>query len=319
MPKVTYKCIDCGKERTAYSSSFNKGITKENYRCVKCANRREIHNPAWKPTTYKCIECGKERTDGPARFGGKTQENYRCVTCRNKYMATTPEWEERNKEGVEKRKNDPIWQSKMKIKNKNVVESKLWQENIKVGAKKRIEDINWWDNQLIASNGEGIWYGNRALRNANNNNRIYYCELWNDDLKRRIDAAYDYKSILSGKTRFDNNGRSLTHHHVYWQEKACCIWDEDTNGYYAWILNNGERVKYYIDGDPNKFVLLTDKEHGEVRGKKGTGKDRIYWIKLLENLVNERAKEGKKCYLSHEEYEVYKIEHADIIAKYKNK
>jgi hypothetical protein len=234
-------------------------------------------------------------------------------------MATTPEWEERNKEGVEKRKNDPIWQSKMKIKNKNVVESKLWQENIKVGAKKRIEDINWWDNQLIASNGEGIWYGNRALRNANNNNRIYYCELWNDDLKRRIDAAYDYKSILSGKTRFDNNGRSLTHHHVYWQEKACCIWDEDTNGYYAWILNNGERVKYYIDGDPNKFVLLTDKEHGEVRGKKGTGKDRIYWIKLLENLVNERAKEGKKCYLSHEEYEVYKIEHADIIAKYKNK
>ena len=75
--------------------------------------------------------------------------------------------------------------------------------------------------------------------------------------------------------------------------------------------------KYYIKGDPNKFVLLTDKEHGMVKGKKGTEKDRIYWIELMEGLIEERIKEGKKCYLTPEEYEVYKIEHADIIGKYK--
>ena len=141
--------------------------------------------------------------------------------------------------------------------------------------------------------------------------------MWN-----RIDAAYDYKSILSGKTRFENyKCEVLTHHHLYWQEMACCEWDEDKDGYYAWINNgtcaNPEWVKYYIKGDPNKFVLLTRDEHGKVRGSKKSGKDKIWWIMHMEDLVEQRAKEGKKCYLTPEEYEVYKIEHADVIAKYK--
>jgi len=230
----------------------------------------------------------------------------------------------------------PDYEEKCKARGKVLSDNIIWKENHDIAMKERASDPKWktwrieenkrmaqdpyWvEKHLIASTGEGIWYGNRTLRNANNNSKNYYCELWNDNLKRRIDAAYDYKSILSGKTRFDNNGRALTRHHLYWQEKACCVWDEDANGYYAWIINNGEKVKYYIKGDPNKFVLLTDKEHGIIRGKKGTTKDRIYYIKYLENLIEQRAKEGKKCYLSKEEYEVYKIEHADIIKKYKKR
>ena len=320
MPKVTYKCTDCGMESNLkHPSQFNKGITKENYRCPKCANKTAVRNPNWKPTTYKCVDCGKERTATPAHFKGMKRETYRCIGCFNKYRVADPEWLERNKIGAKKRKEDPVWQQKMKIKNKNMIESESWKENVKVGAKKRIEDITWWDNQLIAANGEGIWYGNKALINSNYDSRNHYCELWNKHLWVRIDAAYDYKSILSGKTKFENGGRALTRHHLYWQEKACCIWDEDVNGYYAWINNNGENVKYYIDGDPNKFVLLTDKEHGIVRGKKGTTKDRIYYIKFIEEKIKQREKQGKKCYLSPEEYEVYKIEHADIIEKYTKK
>jgi DNA-directed RNA polymerase subunit RPC12/RpoP/5-methylcytosine-specific restriction endonuclease McrA len=37
VPKVTYRCIDCGKERTQYPSEFKKG--PEEYRCRKCGSK----------------------------------------------------------------------------------------------------------------------------------------------------------------------------------------------------------------------------------------------------------------------------------------
>jgi DNA-directed RNA polymerase subunit RPC12/RpoP len=361
MPKVTYKCVDCGKESNPkYPSQFEK--SKEEYRCYECAEKLKI-----KKVTYKCIDCGKEKTAAPSAFS-KSKEEYRCAKCAaklrsqnpkwlenktnaNRKIVNTPEWKEKHKLGIEKRSNNEDWLKNNKESHQkrfasseyrskmSEISKRMWEdpicrndilnnmankknnpiviENIRNAAKTRSQNIKWVENNLIHLTGEGFWYGNKSLINANNNGKTYYCELWNQDLWNRIDAAYDFKSILSGKTRFENGGISLTHHHLYWQPKACCVWDEDINGYYTWILNNGEWIKYYIKGDPNKFVLLTVKEHGMIRGKKGTLKDRIYWIKLLEDLVEERRKRGKKCYLSHEEYEVYKVEHADVIAKYK--
>ena len=61
------------------------------------------------------------------------------------------------------------------------------------------------------------------------------------------------------------------------------------------------------------------KEHGIIKGKNGTIKDRIWWIKHMEGLIEQREKEGKKCYLTPEEYDVYKIDYADIISKYKKR
>jgi post-segregation antitoxin (ccd killing protein) len=251
------------------------------------------------------------------------------TTKANQKMIQTPEWKEANKKAIAKIMADPDYEEKCKERGKVLSSNQVWKENHDVAMKERANDPKWklWrieenkrmaqdphlvEKRLIVFTGEGFWYGNKILQKDRN----YYCELWNRDLWDRIDAAYDFKSILSGKTKFDNNGISLTHHHLYWQPKACCVWDEDANGYYAWIINNGERIKYYINGDPNKFVLLTVKEHGIIKGKKGTNKDRIYYIKLMEGLIEQRAKEGKKCYLSPEEYEVYKVEHADIIKKY---
>ncbi len=361
MPKITYKCVDCGKESTPkYAGQFEK--PKEEYRCYKCAEKLKI-----KRVTYKCVNCGKERTAAPSSFS-KPREEYRCNKCAakiwsqdpkfiakrteaNRKIVKTPEWKEKHKLGIEKRNHNPTWLENNKKSHRKLsldpnyrlkmseISKTAWEnpvyrtaqledrqrrkenliflENARNGIKSRSQNVKWVENNLIHLTGEGIWYGNRALRNANNDGKTYYCELWNRDLWDRIDAAYDFKSILSGKTKFDNNGISLTHHHLYWQPKACCIWDEDANGYYAWIINNGKQVKYYIEGDPNKFVLLTVKEHGIIRGKKGTLEDRIYWIKFIENLIGQRAKEGKKCYLSHAEYEIYKVEHADIIKKYK--
>lgn len=152
--------------------------------------------------------------------------------------------------------------------------------------------------KLVETLNGGIWYGN-----VPNDRRVHYCELWVPNLLTRIDIAQNYRSILSNKTKEDNkdhNGkpRSLTRHHVYWQPKACCEWDEDAQGYYAWINIESKRkpnwYKYYIDGDPNKFVLLTDSEHGMIK------RDKLKWIKIFEELIKTNL--NGKCYLTKEEY-----------------
>jgi hypothetical protein len=146
--------------------------------------------------------------------------------------------------------------------------------------------------KIIEGQIGGFWYG--AVRYKDK----IYCERWCPDLWRRIDEAQHYQSILSGKTKGDiicrdGKVRALFRHHVYWQPKACCEWDEDTNGYYAWIdigtARKPNRVKYYIPGDPNKFVLLTAHEHGMV------AKDKLKWIKIFEELIE--TKLGGVCYL----------------------
>jgi hypothetical protein len=144
----------------------------------------------------------------------------------------------------------------------------------------------------------GFWYGAVTYFEGKP-----YCELWTKNLLIRIRAYGGNKSILSGKTKADNNGRELSCHHVYGQKKACCVWDEDAQGYYAMI--DGER--YYIKGDPNKFVVLTSEEHGWVK------KDKLKWIKIFEDIIE---KQGGKCYYTKEEWkEIKSSERNQIVAQ----
>ena len=348
--RITHVCFDCGKERTAFPSCFSKNVRNGGvYRCPDCAIKL-LPNPNPNvgksiKVSYKCIDCGTESTlRSPYEFGkGITRENYRCKKCALIFLSKDPKWLKNVTEAAQKRVKDPKWKEQNKIMLEGRSKNPNWRENCKntfkriaedpILSKKRLDamskmydDPTWVENHLIGTTGEGMWYGNKHLTRANNGeHRKYYCESWNPNLWDRIDAAYDYKSILSGKTRFENyNQEHLSRHHLYWQEKACCEWDEDANGYYAWIDNSNnnaqhEWIKYYIKGDPNKFVLLTRSEHMKIRGSKKSVKDKIYYIKLMGGggLVEEREKQGKKCYLTPEEYEVYKVEHADIIEKYK--
>lgn len=147
--------------------------------------------------------------------------------------------------------------------------------------------------KIVESKLGGFWYGNVRYPDPPK-----YCELWCPDLWHRIDEAQNYQSILSGKTKADNldrhgKTRALSRHHIYYQKKACCEWDEDINGYYAWIdigtRKKPNKVKYYIPGDPNRFVLLTAQEHRMI------SKDKTGWIKILEELIE--TKLGGVCYL----------------------
>jgi len=145
---------------------------------------------------------------------------------------------------------------------------------------------------LILSHND-IWYGSETLKKYNNGeSREGYCLTWNEELRERIRGNWNYKSVLSGLTKEDNliKGKpvALTCHHVYYQKKACCEWDEDTSGYYA-MINLGTRrnpnfIRHDIKGDPNKFVTLTHAEHTRVQRN-----DKLKWILLFEELIEQHG------------------------------
>jgi hypothetical protein len=239
-------------------------------------------------------------------------------------LVKTPEWRRKNSEGQKKspktKKHLEVMTS-LSIKKRESLTEYERIENSRLRSERNKQ--MWQDPEYVKKfketrtgqtrNGEsrsrmqeaqigGYWYGNVRYPEGK-----IYCEKWCSDLWKRIDAAQDNKSILSGKTKEDNGGRALSRHHVYWQEKACCIWDEDAQGYYA-MINVGsemrpEMYKHYINGDPNKFVLLTRKEHGMIKGNKKEGTTKLTWIKILEELIE--TKLNGKCYLTKEEYAIY--------------
>ena len=347
--KITLKCVDCGRESTLRSPSSFGGKTKENYRCRKCStlisNRKKATDPLWLENNKKVLKIllEPEIVNKRAKSLSKRWEDpeYRKIqtdkiTVRMNNPETKdkirksvnklyedPEYVKHRRDGLEKMKSDPkhTGRAKNRIGSKN---SKIVKACIYCGEPRIDYPSNFTIQQhkryvckkcfacSEEKSGEGYWYGHHWLKGEEPK---IYCELWNRSLWDRIDAAWDFKSAISGKTKFDNKNKHLDRHHVYWQEKACCIWDEDNNGYYA-NINLGTKakpniVKYYIRGDPNKFVLLTHNEHTMIRGSKKSGRDKIWWIKFFEDLIDQREKEGKKCYLSKEEYKVYKCRAKD--------
>ena len=206
--------------------------------------------------------------------------------------ALDPKWLHENKEMCQKRSSTQKWIDNNKKVGRENAQNPEWKRKHKKAVQKLAQDLKWQLKQKEGKLG-GFWYGNVRYPD-----RPRYCNVWGAPFWRRIDEAQNYQSILSGKTKEDNIGRdgkprALSRHHVYWQKKACCEWDEDARGYYAWIdigtPKKPNRIKYYIPGDPNKFVLLTMSEHDMVK------KDKLKWIKTFEDLIE--TKLGGVCYL----------------------
>lgn len=343
VPKVQYVCIDCGKISAWRLAT--KLQPPEKYRCKRCALKKVRKDKQQDPVRiekqrvaqealqkkkagrkqrnqkvqYTCIDCGKLSSWRIPSTFKQPRETYRCYSCAQRNWHEDPTNKEKSKNCREKMYQDPIWRENVLKGAQKRAKNPIAIMNAKIAKEKMRQNPVWKETHLISASGEGFWYGHHTLHPENRQKT--YCEKWCKDLWLRIDAAWGYKSALSGKTRFENYRQAhLDRHHVYWQEKACCKWDEDAQGYYA-MINIGTKAKpdmykHYIKGDPNKFILLTHGEHKMIIGNKKLGTTKLTWIKHFEDLIEKRLAEGKPCYLSHEEYEIYKVENADTISFY---
>lgn len=179
----------------------------------------------------------------------------------------------------------------------NEEHAKKISESVKNHYKTRSEfQAEQWRLKNTEAQVGGFWYG--SVINDRGSNQ--YCYKWNAYLKERIRAYWGYVSALSGEsetTIYKKTGTlsKISCHHVYYQKSACCIWDEDEKGYYVnlnTVVSKKHPIfeRYYIeDGNPNKFVTLTKKEHRMVESNK------LHWIKVFEQIIEDN---GGKCYLS---------------------
>ena len=196
-----------------------------------------------------------------------------------------------------------IAQNKPGMRERKSAAQKKVYEDPEMRMKKSVAMKKVMNDPEVKMRWKETFVGGFCIQNIIYDEREGYCEVWGPGLWRRIDAYQDNKSIISGKTKEDNNGKELTRHHLYWQKKACCGYDEDTKGYYA-MINLGTRGKseihkHYIKGSPNKFVLLTSHEHGIIKGNKKLGTNKLTWIKVLEDLVETKLN-GKTFYTESE-------------------
>lgn len=263
----------------------------------KEAMQKRAQDPEWRRKNKEAMQKRAKDPEWLQEQTNRFREMAKNPEIRRKTEETmskkrqTPEWQSMIKEIGRKNSQNPEWRRKTREGGQKAAQTQEWIHKRKEGARINAQNPEWQFNMQETRVG-GFWYGNVRYKDK------IYCELWCLDLWHRIDEAQNYQSILSGKKKEDvicrdGKSRALFRHHIYWQPKACCEWDEDAQGYYA-MINIGTQkkpniIKYYIPGDPNKFVLLTAQEHGMV------AKDKLKWIKLFEELIE--TKLNGVCYL----------------------
>jgi hypothetical protein len=284
------KCV--GKDHPMYGKHWSDEI-KEKQRKAKIGKYNGERNPFYgKHHSEETKEkISKANIGKPSPFKGKhhsdEQKQKQSEAMKGKYKGeTNPFYGKTHSEETRKKIKD--W-NKLHIDEKSKKMSGKNNPMFGIGV-----DHPWFGKTHSMETRIKLSMSHQGINNVEHWNGFSkeqkYCEKWNENLRQRIRLYFGNKSTLSGKTKEDNNGRNLSCHHVYYQKKACCEWDNDVNGYYAII--DGE--KYYINGDPNKFVLLTTSENTLVN------KNKLYYIKLFENLIQNNY--NNKCYYTQDEY-----------------
>jgi hypothetical protein len=115
--------------------------------------------------------------------------------------------------------------------------------------------------KIVEGNVGGFWYGNVRYYG-----KQQYCERFNDSLRERVRAFFNYKC---GKCGMEQNGRKLDVHHINYNKHMCC------------------------DNSPRLFVPMCNSCHAEI------GKRNPYWIEYFTTMITEKY--DGKCYYTIDE------------------
>ena len=238
MPKITMKCVDCGKESKPYpivNFMQTKVADGEGYRCNKCAPK--YYRKESNIVTYKCVDCGKEKTSPVWRFK-KSEKEYRCPKCTAIKTASDPKWIET-------------------LNNRMVIQS--------IQMRERWDDPDYVEKVIKSKyNNNGFWYGHLYI----NKEPPKYCELFNE-VKPKV-IAFNIQTN-NGILICEKCGKSITDnghcHHVFYEKKTCC-WVDEKGKYWTNLNARDHKEKdYYIGENPNYFVMLCHSCHSGTNGK----------------------------------------------------
>jgi hypothetical protein len=251
----------------------------------------------------KLSDKAKLRLGGRNSFFGKKHSDDSLLKMSEAHRNRTEGWRRKQSDVQKGRKASEETRSKMSVSRKGRKRPEKMQEllrTVRKGAKHTDESRSKMSASLRNSealkvareSGEYI----RKQRMAHSGERSHlwkggvsfepYCPKFNNDLKERVRAFFGY---MCRQCNIPQKDKKLSVHHVYYNKQACCVWDEDLQGYYAII--DGER--YYVKGDPYKFIPLCDKCHKKTYSK------RFYWAKKFESLINDEH--GGKSYFTKDE------------------
>lgn len=163
-----------------------------------------------------------------------------------------------------------------------------WELNHKINssARRYCDEHKGTHNPTLFKNGEEhpLWNGGISFGK--------YCPKFRD-VRPRVRAFFNFQCMMPGCTcggfTKDSNPQPVVHH-VYYQKEACCYQEENGN----FVFDLGKYGEITVEGDPTKFVTLCGPAHSK------TNKNRLYWAKYFENLIN--TKYGGKSYFTEEEY-----------------
>lgn len=120
-----------------------------------------------------------------------------------------------------------------------------------------------WTSQYRIGKNAANWQGGKSYEP--------YCEKFNADFKNRVRMFFNYSCVLCGKSQNDN-GRSLSVHHVSYDKRVCC------------------------NDKPHLFVILCNSCHSKTgsKGKRGN------WEDFFRELLSKNY--SGKCYYTKDEY-----------------
>jgi hypothetical protein len=144
----------------------------------------------------------------------------------------------------------PETRTKISEKMKTRMSDPTERERLSIKAKGRIVSVETRKKLSECQRGErgSNWQGGVSFGN--------YCPKFNEDLKRRIRAFFEYNCSVCGKTT-EENGRQLSCHHVEYSKSACC------------------------DGKPVHFAALCQECHGK------TNHNMDKWEAMLHRIIDE--------------------------------
>lgn len=258
MPRGIYERTEEHKKKI---SAALLGPKNHNYR-RKWTEEEKIRMGKGKPKTEE-----HKRKLSEARKGMKLpKESTVSISKRNIERYKDPQAREKMSIAVKlSRENNP------EIKNKVSIQSKKRWEDPNFRTKLSAIQMKAWDNESrimrrVELNIGGFWYGNVRYYDG-----PQYCELWNENLRERCRAYFNYTCVECGTPQ---NGRKLAVHHVHYNKKSCC------------------------DGSPRDLVAICTDCHG------ATNHNREYWEKHFTEMLHNYY--CGKSFLTKEEYAALK-------------